>query len=170
MRPLLLAFDWLMSALAFIAGIIMVSIFFGVILDVTIRDFGYQSPRAIQPLAEFGLLYITMLGSPWLLRRKGMIIVESLRMVMPGGARRVFEIAVYVACVAVCAILTWYAMYQLIESWETSAADQRAITVPLVYAYAPMVIGFLLMGIEFARLLISGDTIYGQSATEREVV
>jgi len=170
MRLLFRAYDWLMSALAVAAGAIMVSIFFGVILDVTIRDFGYQSPRAIQPLAEFGLLYITMLGSPWLLRNKGMIIVESLRMVLPSGVRRFGEILVYIVCVAVCAILTWYSIYQFIESWQSSAADQRAITVPLTYAYAPMAIGFVLMGIEFLRLLFSGDTIYGQSASEREVV
>jgi C4-dicarboxylate transporter DctQ subunit len=170
MRPLLRAYDGLTSALALIAGLIMVSIFIGVVLDVTIRDFGYQSPRAIQPLAEFGLLYITMLGSPWLLRRKGMIIVESLRMALPSGVRRVFELITYAVCTAVCAILSWYAMSQALLSWETASADQRAIEIPLYYAYAPMFLGFFLMGIEFARLLFSGDTIYGQSATEREVV
>ena len=67
-------------------------------------------------------------------------------------------------------ILAWYAMSQAILSWETAAADQRAITIPLYYAYAPMFLGFFLMGIEFVRLLLGGDTIYGQSATEREVV
>jgi C4-dicarboxylate transporter DctQ subunit len=170
MRPLLRAYDWLTTALAVVSGIIMVAIFAGVIVDVTVRDFGYQSPRAIQPLAEFGLLYITMLGSPWLLRNKGMIIVESLRMVMPSAMRRAGEIVVYLACIAVCVILTWYAMYQFIESWQTSAADQRAITVPLTYAYAPMAIGFFLMAVEFIRLLFSGDTIYGQTSGEREVV
>ena len=169
MQPLIRAYDLLTSALALVAGVIMVSIFVGVVVDVTIRDFGYQSPRAIQPLAEFGLLYITMLGSPWLLRRKGMIIVESLRMTLPGGVRRVLELIVYAVCTAVCAILAWYAMSQAILSWETASADQRAIEIPLYYAYAPMFLGFFLMGIEFARLLFSGDTIYGQSA-DREVV
>jgi C4-dicarboxylate transporter, DctQ subunit len=170
MRPLLRAYDLLTSALALVAGAIMVSIFVGVVLDVTIRDFGYQSPRAIQPLAEFGLLYITMLGSPWLLRRKGMIIVESLRMVLPGGVRRALELVVYGVCIAICAILSWYAISQAMLSWETASADQRAIEIPLYYAYAPMFLGFFLMGIEFVRLLLGGDTIYDQSASEREVV
>jgi C4-dicarboxylate transporter, DctQ subunit len=169
MQPLIRAYDVLTSALALVAGVIMVLIFVGVVADVTIRDFGYQSPRAIQPLAEFGLLYITMLGSPWLLRRKGMIIVESLRMMLPGGVRRVLELFVYAVCTAVCAILAWYAMSQATLSWETASADQRAIEIPLYYAYAPMFLGFFLMGLEFARLLFSGDTIYGQSA-DREVV
>ena len=79
------------------------------------------------------------------------------------------EIAVYLVCIAACSVLSWYAMYQAIFSWETDAADQRAITVPLIYAYAPMFLGFFLMGIEFVRLLLSGDTIYGTSATERDV-
>jgi C4-dicarboxylate transporter, DctQ subunit len=167
-RSVLRAYDWLTAALAVIAGLIMVAIFAGVILDVTIRDFGYQSPRAIQPLAEFGLLYITMLGSPWLLRAKGMIIVESLRMVLPHRVRRALEVAAYLVCAAVCAILAWYAMSQAILSWQTNAADQRAITVPLYYAYAPMFVGFFLMGCEFLRLLFARDTIYGQSATEQD--
>ena len=170
MRPLLRAYDWLTSALAVVAGVMMVLIFFGIIVDVTIRNIGYTSPREIQPLAEFGLLYITMLGSPWLLRNKGMIIVESFRLALPDKPRRVLEIVVYLVCIAACSVLSWYAMYQAVFSWETDAADQRAITVPLVYAYAPMFLGFFLMDIEFIRLLVSGDTIYGASATERDVV
>lgn len=170
MRPLLRFYDWITSALAIIAGVIMVLIFLGIIVDVTIRNIGYTSPRAIQPLAEFGLLYITMLGSPWLLRNKGMIVVESLRLALPEQARRVVEIVMYLVCVAVCSVLAWYAMYQGILSWETNAADQRAIAVPLYYAYAPMFLGFFLMDIEFVRLLMSGDSIYAASGTERDVV
>jgi C4-dicarboxylate transporter, DctQ subunit len=168
MRPLLRAYDWLTAALAVVAGIMMVTIFAGVIADVTIRDLGYQSPRAIQPLAEFGLLYITLLGSPWVLRSKGMIIIESLRLVLPAVVRRVLEVMVYFICAAICGTLAWYAMSQAILSWNTNEADQRAITIPLYYAYAPMFIGFFLMGCEFLRLLFSRDTIYGQSATEQE--
>jgi C4-dicarboxylate transporter, DctQ subunit len=168
MRLLLRTYAGLTTLLAIAAGLIMVAIFVGVVMDVVIRQAGYQSPRAIEPLAEFGLLYITMLGSPWLLRTKGMIIVESLRMVMPNRVRRVLEIAVYAICVAACATLTWYALSQSIFSWVNHQGDQRAITVPLYYAYAPMVLGFFLMGIEFLRLLFGGETLYEQSATERE--
>jgi C4-dicarboxylate transporter, DctQ subunit len=168
LRRLLRAYDWVIAALAIVAAIIMVASFCGIIADVSIRDFGYQSPRAIQPLIEFGLLYITMLGSPWLLRSKGMIIIESFRLVLPAAIRRLLEIVVYSACAAVCGTLAWYAMSQAMLSWVTNEADQRAITIPLYYAYAPMFIGFFLMGCEFARLLFARDTIYGQSATEHE--
>jgi TRAP-type C4-dicarboxylate transport system permease small subunit len=148
----------------------MVAIFAGVIVDVVIRDLGYQSPRAIEPLCEFGLLYITMLGSPWLLRIKGMIIVESLRLVLPPRVQRALEVAVYVGCAVVSATLAWYSLYQSYVSWANNEGDQRAITVPLVYAYAPMALGFALLMIEFLRLLFGRETIYEQSAVEREVV
>lgn len=170
MPRLVRAYFWLTSALAVVAGAIMVAIFAGVIVDVVIRDLGYQSPAAIEPLCEFGLLYITMLGSPWLLRIKGMIIVESLRLVLPQRVQRALEIAVYVLCAAVSATLAWYSLYQSYVSWANNEGDQRAITVPLVYAYAPMTLGFALLTIEFLRLLFGRETIYAQSAVEREVV
>jgi TRAP-type C4-dicarboxylate transport system permease small subunit len=170
MRPLLRAYFWLISALAVVAGIIMAAIFVGVIADVTIRNLGYQSPAAIEPMCEFGLLYITMLGSPWLLRNKGMIIVESLRLVLPGRVRRVLEVTVYFICAIASATLAWYSLYQAYFSWTNHEGDQRAITIPLVYAYAPMTLGFFLMACEFLRLLFGGETLYDQSAVDREVV
>ena len=170
MRPLLRAYFWLTAALAVVAGAMTAAIFIGVIIDVLIRDFGYQSPRAIEPLAEYGLLYITMLGSPWLLRTKGMIIVESFRMVLPSGARRALEIIVYVVCTIICFILTWYSLYQAIFSWVNGQADQRAITIPLYYGYAPMFLGFFLMGCEFLRRLFARESLYDQSATEQETM
>jgi C4-dicarboxylate transporter, DctQ subunit len=169
-QPLLRFYFWLTAALAAVAGIIMVAIFIGVIIDVLIRDFGYQSPREIEPLAEYGLLYITMLGSPWLLRSKGMIIVESFRMVLPARPRRVLELVVYVASSVICFVLTWYSAYQTIFSWANGQADQRAITIPLYYGYAPMFIGFSLMGFEFLRRLFGKESLYGQSATEQETM
>ena len=170
MRALLRLYFWLTAALAAVAGAIMVAIFLAVILDVTIRDFGLTPFKATVPLAEYGLLYITMLGSPWLLRTKGEIIVESFRMVMPPRVRRVVEFLVYVVCAALCAILAWYALTQGIDSWHTGDGEQRAILVPNYYAYAPMFVGFGLMFIEFLRLLFGRESLYEQSATERESI
>jgi len=170
MRWLLASYSWLTSALAVVAGAIVAAIFLGVIADVVLRDFGYQSPAAIEPLCEYGLLYVTMLGSPWLLHNKGVIIVESFRFVLPVRAQRGLEIAVYLVCMAVSAVLAWYALYQAWFSWANDEGDQRAITIPFAYAYAPISLGFFLMAFEFLRLLLCRDTIYGKSAVEREVV
>jgi TRAP-type C4-dicarboxylate transport system permease small subunit len=168
LRALYRAYVWLTDALAVLAGLIMSAIFVAVVADVTARDLGFQSPRATVPLAEFGLLWITMFGSPWLLRTKGTIIVESLRLVMPQGPRRALELAVYALCATVCGVLTFYAGSQTVYTWVMNEAEQRAIDMPLYYAYAPMFLGFFLMGIEFLRLLFGRDTLYEQSATTRE--
>ncbi len=168
MRPLLQFYFWLTSALAVVAGLIMVSIFLAVVIDVTMRDLGFQPSRVVVPLAEYGLLYITMLGSPWLLRSKGQIIVESFRMIMPGPLRRVVEVAAYLVCAALCGILAWYALTQTLLTLQTGQGEQRAILIPAYFAYAPMLIGFGLMFIEFLRLLFSRETLYDQSATDRE--
>jgi TRAP-type C4-dicarboxylate transport system permease small subunit len=170
MQALLRAYNALTTALAAVAGIIMSAIFIAVILDVVMRNVGIEAPPAIEPLCEFGLLYITMLGSPWLLRTRGMIIVESLRMAVPPGPRRVLEIVVYVVSAAICFTLAWYAGYETIFAWANDEADQRAISVPLYCAYAPMLLGFFLMGCEFLRRLLAHDTLYTQSAIEGETI
>jgi TRAP-type C4-dicarboxylate transport system permease small subunit len=169
-RGLLRAYAWLTTALAVVAGLVMSAIFVAVVADVTLRDLGFQSPRATVPLSEFGLLYITMLGSPWLLRTKGHIVVESLRLVLPARVRRPLELAVYAICAGACGVLAWFALEQTVFTWVNNQAEQRAIDMPLYYAYGPMFLGFFLMGIEFLRLLFGRETLYEQSGTTRETI
>lgn len=170
MRSLLKLYFGLTTALAIAAGAIMATIFVAVVVDVTVRDVGLQPSRATVPLAEYGLLYITMLGSPWLLRTKGHIMVESFRMAMPKTMQRVVEILTYMVCATLCGVLAWYALTQAILDWHTGQGEQRAIMIPGYYAYGPMVAGFGLMCIEFLRLLFGGDTLYDQSVADREGV
>lgn len=170
MRVLLRAYFALTAALAVVAGAIMAAIFVAVVLDVTVRDIGLQPSRVTVPLAEYGLLYITMLASPWLLRTKGHIMVESFRMAMPKPVQRVVEVLTYLVCAALCGVLAWYALGQAIETWQTGQGEQRAIMIPGYFAYGPMFLGFGLMCIEFLRLLFGRESLYDVGAAEREGV
>lgn len=170
MRPLLRLYFGLTTAFAVVAGIIIATIFAAVVVDVTVRDVGLQPSRFTVPLAEYGLLYVTMLGSPWLLRTKGHIMVESFRMAMPRPVQRAVEILAYIVCAALCGVLAWFALDQAILTWHTGQGEQRAILIPGYYAYTPMFVGFGLMCIEFLRLLFGHDSLYDRSVVDREGV
>ncbi len=170
MRHVLPGYDWLIVALAFLAGVMIVAIFAAVIYDATLRDVGLQPTRWAVPLSEFGLLYITMLAAPWLLRSKGQIVVESLRLVLPRRGRDWLERATYVFCIVVCATIAWAAAVEGLESIRRGDMERLAITIPLYLAYVPLVVGFFLLGCEFVRLLIGRDTIYEQEPTTRDSV
>ena len=170
MRHILRAYDWVVTAFAVLAGILIVLIFAAVIYDATLRDTGLQPTRWAVPLSEFGLLYITMLAAPWLLRSKGQIVVESLRLVFPRRGRVLLEQATYVFCIAVCGVIAWAAAVEAIDSVRRGDMERLAISIPLVVAYIPLIIGFLLLGCEFVRLLIGRDSLYAQDPTTRDSI
>lgn len=167
-RALLRAHDWLVNALAAVAGAIVVAIFLAVVYDATLRNLGMQPPRWTVPSSEFGLFYITLLAGPWLLRTNGHVVVESLRAVLPAAAKSALEHLVYAGCIVVCAVIAWFALDQAIDAWVRGEADLRAIRIPLYVAYAPMVLGFALMGCEFARLLFGQGSLYAPRAGDRD--
>lgn len=163
-------YDILIFSLAAIAGIAM-SLFFAVIVyDVVLRNMLISPPAWSVPTIEYALLYITMFAGPWLVRTRGHVVVEVLRQSLPAKQRRVLETIVYVLCVAVCAILAWAAADLVIESYVSGEDDVRAITISRVWLYAPLFVGFVLMGCEFARFLFGRGSFYHDDVSEVEGV
>ena len=85
MKLLSKAYDGLIVGLAILAGLMLVVIFVGIIVDVAIRTVGYNSLQWYSAIAEYCLLFSTMLAAPWLVRLKGHVVVESLTMAMPAA-------------------------------------------------------------------------------------
>ncbi len=170
MRAILRGYDLLIGTLAWLAGVLIVLIFAAVIYDATLRDVGLQPTRWAVPLSEFGLLYITMLAAPWLLRSKGQVVVESLRLALPRRGQAIVERATYVFCILVCGVIAWAAADEGLDSVRRGDMERLAISIPLYLAYAPLIVGFFLLGCEFTRLLLGADTLYAQDPTTRDSV
>jgi TRAP-type C4-dicarboxylate transport system permease small subunit len=170
MTTILRCYDWLIAALAILAGVIVALIFVAVVYDASLRDLGFQPTRWAVPLSEIGLLYITMLSAPWLLRSKGQIVVETLRKPMPMRARVWLERATYVFCIGVCAIMTWSAAVEGLDAINRGDVERLAIEIPLYLTYLPLIVGFFLLGCEFLRLLIGVDSLYIQDVTARDSI
>jgi TRAP-type C4-dicarboxylate transport system permease small subunit len=154
------AYAWFLRALATVAGGILAVMLVAIISDVLIRDFGGRPPEWTVPLVEFGLLYITMMTAPWLVRTKGHILVEALTAQLPPGAQRVLYKGVYFVCLVTCVLFAWYAGDLMLGAWQRNEMDERALSVPSAFIYLPAVVGFPLMAIEFARYLFGTDTMH----------
>jgi len=163
-------YERLIAAFAVLAGVLVVLVFAAVIYDALLRDFGLQPTRWAVPLSEFALLYITMLASPWVLRSKGQVVVESLRLLLPRRGRLWLERATYLFCVAACAIIAWSSTVEALDSIARGDEERLAISIPLYFAYLPLIVGFVLLGCEFVRLLAGRDTLYEQDATSRDSI
>lgn len=70
------AYTALLRSMAFVAGATLVWLMVSVVLSVVMRNLGLQPFAWLFTSAEYGLLYMTMLGAPWLVREKGHVHIE----------------------------------------------------------------------------------------------
>ena len=58
--------DRICDGLAIFAGVYLVAIMFAIVIQATLRSFGFSGSSHIFTFSEYGLLYIAMAASPWL--------------------------------------------------------------------------------------------------------
>ena len=162
------AYNRLIFGLAVIGGVLLAVIFVGIICDVTIRTLGFNSLQWYSAVAEYSLFFCTMFGAPYLVRHKGHVVVESLRLAMPPKLRKIIEKIVYLACILLSLLFVYYGALETIEAIKTGEQDLRSVDMPKWLLMAPFPIGFSLVAVEFTRYLLGFDTYYSNKATSGE--
>ncbi len=160
MKLLSKAYDGLIVGLAILAGLMLVVIFVGIIVDVAIRTVGYNSLQWYSAIAEYCLLFSTMLAAPWLVRLKGHVVVESLTMAMPAPVRWAMAKAVYVLCIVLSLLFVYYGFVELVLALGAGELDLRSIDMPKWILFLPFPLGFTLVAIEFGRYLLGYGSYY----------
>jgi TRAP-type C4-dicarboxylate transport system permease small subunit len=146
--------------MAWLAGVLMVAMMAMIVLDVALRNLGYQSSAHFFTFTEYFLLLIPLLGAPWLVREKGHIYIELLIIALPPVAQRALVFWVVVACVAGAAILAWYGGAITLQDYATREKDVRSFDMPRWMLMASMPLSFGMMAIEFVRLLVRRESPY----------
>ncbi len=159
-RAIAAAYGRLLRGLAVIAGIMMAAIVVMIVFDVTVRNLGFQPPPHTLALTEYGLLYITMLSAPWLVRTRGHVYIEMVTAAVPPRVRAIMAKIVYAICLATSVVLFLYSAEVTLINYQRQVMDIRSFDMPRWVLFASMPVGFLLMGIEFGRYLFGRATMY----------
>lgn len=155
---------------AVVAGSLLVLVFAAIVIDVTMRAIGFQPSYWTTPFSEYAMLYATMLGSPWVVRRRGHVAVESLVSALTPGLRRVLEMLIYALCISACLLLVYYSWQVTSTAWASGERDIRATELPRWVLFAVMPLGFLLIATEFVRLLLRRESYFGGEPASRPSV
>lgn len=158
--------DRICDFLAILAGIYLVAIMLGIVISAVARSVNLsgQWSSHVFTFAEFGLLYIVMAASPWLVRHKGHVFIELLSAALPKSVQRPFSRAVSGLCVLICAILVWYTFQGTLKAYQFGDAEMRSLDMPKWLLLGAMPIGFGLMGIQFARFVFGPETLHSGQA------
>ncbi len=154
------SYSFLLNLLALIAGATLVWLMISVILSVLMRNFGLQPFAWLFTSAEYGLLYMTMLGAPWLVREKGHVHIELVTAALPEKTRKLLSRGVALLCVLVCAILAWKGLDLLLTNIERADYDVRAYYFPRWILTISFPVSFGLMAVEFSRFVFGSDLMH----------
>ena len=146
------SFDLLLNVLAGIAACLLALMFLSIIYDVTTRNLRVFTVTWVVPLTEYGLLYVTALGAPWLLRERGHVSMEAVRTLLPQAALVWLERLVLVLCIVGCVAGAWLSIPVIERNFGMT--DVRAGFIPRWTMFAPILLAFALCAIQFLRFLL----------------
>jgi TRAP-type C4-dicarboxylate transport system permease small subunit len=161
--------SWRLSQfLAFACCVALAFVTVAICYDVTLRNIGLQPPRWTIPVTEVMLLYLGVLGAPYLVRTKGHILVEALIENVPDRLHVVMARIVYLVCAGLCITLAWYGWRLTLDAWLTNDIDYRSIDLPRWLMYGALPLGLGLSALEFVRYLLGNDTLYRVAAQDKD--
>jgi TRAP-type C4-dicarboxylate transport system permease small subunit len=156
------------QALAALCCVILAFVTAAIIYDVTVRNLGMQPPSWTVSVTEYALLYVCMLGAPYMVRHKGHILVEALIQNVPPRAHKAMAMFAYLACVGMCLLLAWYGGKQTWESIAFKDMDYRSFDMPRWLMDITLPIGFGFSAIEFMRYAVGLDSLYNVAAQDKD--
>ena len=145
-------FDALIDGCAVIAGLLLVAMMLLVCCSVVMRYMMHLPVGWVVEVCEFGLLFITFLGTTWLLKKDGHIKVDIvIGSLQPAVRKVIFRITSLVGA-ASCGFLLWYGTYETWDHFQRSTLVIQTLETPKWMLLIVIPFGSLLMIIQFMRL------------------
>jgi C4-dicarboxylate transporter DctQ subunit len=165
----LFALSWLVSrAMAALCCALLAFIAAAIVYDVTVRNLGLQPPNFTVSFTEYVLLYTTMLGAPYMVRKKGHILVEALIENVGPTLHHIMARFVYLVCTLLSAALTYYGVKLLAQGIATNDVEIRSFDMPRWILDITIPLGFGFSTIEFLRYLVGADTLFKVKAQDKD--
>ncbi|MEM8856532.1 MAG: TRAP transporter small permease [Pseudomonadota bacterium] len=153
-------YDWVVVALAVVAGAIIPAFMFIIVYQVVWRNFGLQPSAHLFTFTEYGLLFITMLGAPWLVRERGHVYIEIVTAALPARVRAIVSRLVSGLCIVICTVLAVKGTDIVLTNFASNEMDVRSLYFPRWILMACIPTGFALMAVEFARFTFGRELLH----------
>jgi C4-dicarboxylate transporter, DctQ subunit len=158
------SYDLVVTVMAVIAGAALVWLMVAIVWSVTMRNLGLQPHAWLFTSTEYGIFYMTMLGAPWLVRRRGHVHIELLTAALPAALRQMLSRLVALGCVLICAYLAWRGFLLVQTNIARMDYDVRAYFYPRWLLTIAFPLSFGLMAVEFSRFAFGRDLMHSGEA------
>jgi len=149
-RPALI-FDHINKVLFWVSGSLLLVQTLSISLDVFMRYYLNRPMVWVDEVNEYLMVFITFLGTAWVLKTGGHIRVDTLLIRLKPRAQAMLNIVTFVLAAVFCLILAWYGIRVTWYNFEMGLYFGTRLQPPVAPIYAPIPLGFFLLSIQFVR-------------------
>jgi len=143
----------LLAGMAVLAGLLLLFITFSISYAIFTRAAGFQSPVWTVQFNEYALLWVTFLGSAWVLSRRKHVAVDVVMTSLGPRGKRIAEVAHSLLGAGVCGILCWYSAVITLNLFQRGVMDVQAVDMPKYLVLMVIPAGFFVLTVQFFRNL-----------------
>jgi len=160
MRSIRFVYEKFLQAMVVLAGMTLVWLMLAVVISVIQRNLGIQSWAWLFISTEYGMFYLTLLGAPWLVRKRGHVHIELLTASLPGRYLNAFSRLIALLAALICLIMALKGLELVMTNIERGDLDIRAYFFPTWILSLAFPISFALMTVEYARFVFGSEIMH----------
>ena len=150
-RKLTGVFDWLVSLFGALAVILIALNMVMVCTLVFMRYVLKNAPAWVIEVTEYSLLYITFLGTTWLLKEEGHVRMDLIISGFSPKVQAIINTTTSMLCAVICFVVTWYGVKITWDHYQTNYVLPTIIRPQSYLIVGIIPIGCFMLFIQFLR-------------------
>lgn len=144
-------FDVVIKYLCYLAAVLLVLMALSISLDVILRYTINNPLKWVFEATEYSLLFITFLGTTWVLQKDEHVKLDLVLGVLGPRLRAGVNAFTSLIMVVVCLVITWSSIKYTLYLFENDVTLIQYYTIPKFTIYAIIPVGFFLLSIQSLR-------------------
>ena len=144
-------FEFVISAFLFMSGVLLTLIMLAVCTDVVMRYLFNRPIFWVAELSEYSLLYITFLGTAWLLKQGGHVKIDLFTSRLAPKKRERLAIVSGMIGIFISVVFTYYGFKVTWDLFVRGVFNPTLLEFPKGPLIAVIPIGFFLLLIQFVE-------------------
>ena len=133
-----------------------------VLAEIFFRTFFNTSLLITYELTEWLLLTFTFMGGAWTLRNGGHVRINIVTKRLSLAVQSLISGFLASIGAVTCTVFAWYAWLSLVEKYSCNIVGTTVFRTPVWYAWVPLVLGNILLGLEFLGIAIENIIVFNK--------
>lgn len=162
--------DKILTVLGVIPALLLLYIVLSTSVNVFSRFLGFGGLVWGVQFTEYSLLWMTLLGATWVLKRNKHVTVDLITGLLKEPTKAYFDLVHSIMGFAVCALLCWYGAIVTWGQYQRGVVDIQVVDVPKYLALMIIPLGFFFLSLEFIRRFFTGLKQIGRGRSQSTLI